>query len=82
MIDLDKLEQEIDTLLEKETESSLTKWLLNKRFGHLNDLLGKGTFVSMQRQSKPLFIPAKNKVNFTNESAGYNDNTPNNRKAA
>lgn len=32
MIDLEKLEKEIDELLECETSSSLTNWLLNKRF--------------------------------------------------
>ena len=33
MIDLDKLDKEIDKLFETETADSLTKWLLNKRFG-------------------------------------------------
>ena len=81
MIDLDKLEQEIDALLEQETESSLTKWLLNKRFGHLNNLLGNGSFVSMQRASMSKFIPTKTNVNFTTKGINYN-NIPNNRRAA
>lgn len=50
MIDLEKLEKEIDELLESETSSSLTNWLLNKRFGNLNSVLGNGTFVSLQSQ--------------------------------
>ena len=81
MIDLDKLEQEIDTLLEQETGSSLTKWLLNKRFGHLNNLLGNGSFVSMQRTSMSMFIPTKTNVNFTTKESSYK-NIPNNRRAA
>ena len=81
MIDLDKLEQEIDTLLEQETGSSLTKWLLNKRFGHLDLLLGTGSFVSMQRTSISMFIPKKTDGNFITKGSSYN-NIPNNRKAA
>lgn len=82
MIDLDKLEQEIDTLLEQETRSSLTEWLLNKRFGHLNNLLGNGSFVSMQRTSMSMFIPKKTNGNFTTKESSYSNSIPNNRKAA
>lgn len=40
MIDLNKLDKEIDELFENETSDSLTKWLLNKRFGNINKLIG------------------------------------------
>ena len=56
MIDLDKLDKEIDELFEKETSDSLTKWLLNKRFGNINKLIGDGKFVSMQNRHNPVFV--------------------------
>ena len=59
MIDLNKLNKKIDELFEKETSDSLTKWLLNKRFGNISLLLGDGKFVSMKSQNTPLFITKK-----------------------
>lgn len=46
MVDLTKLEQEIDNLLESETKATLEKWLFNKRYSPINELIGDGTFVS------------------------------------
>lgn len=81
MIDLEKLEKEIDELLESETSSSLTNWLLNKRFGNLNSVLGNGTFVSLQSQKQSIFSNNKGTGNFI-ESDNNSPNTPNNRRAA
>ena len=81
MIDLEKLEKEIDELLESETSSSLTNWLLNKRFGNLNSVLGNGTFVSLESQKQPIFSNNKGTGNF-NKSNNNSPNTPNNRRAA
>jgi hypothetical protein len=41
MIDLDKLDKEIDELFEQETSDSLTKWLLNRRLGDFTKLICK-----------------------------------------
>ncbi len=78
MIDLNKLEAKIDELFENETSNSLTKWLLNKRFGNLNTLLGNGKFVSMKSHKTPLFSNSQ-KPNFTKKD---NHSTPINRFAA
>lgn len=80
MIDLDKLDKEIDKLFETETSDSLTKWLLNKRFGNINVLLGNGRFVNMLTQKQPLFSN-KSKAVFNNKN-NYSDNNPINRQAA
>ncbi len=53
MINLQELEKEIDTLLNNETRDSLTAWLLNKRFGNLNELTGEDSFVDSFNQGKP-----------------------------
>jgi hypothetical protein len=68
MIDLDKLDKEIDELFDKETSNSLTKWLLNKRFGNINKLIGDGKFVSMQNCHNPVF------VNLTKGNFNQDDN--------
>lgn len=79
MIDLDRLGKKIDELLENETSSNLTKWLNNKRYGNLNTILGKGSFINLTSHNKSLFI----KENKTNFSSGDNyDSVPQNRKAA
>ena len=80
MIDLNKLDKEIDKLFETETADSLTKWLLNKRFGNTNALLGDGSFVNMSTIKHP-FFPNKSKAVF-NSKNNYSDNNPINRKAA
>jgi len=80
MIDLDKLEREVDKLFETETSDSLTKWLLNKRFGNINILLGNGSFVNMSTQKQPLFSN-KSKAVFNNKN-NYSDSNPINRQAA
>lgn len=43
MIDLERLDKEIDELFEQETCYSLFKWLLSKRFGNINNVVGTGT---------------------------------------
>lgn len=80
MLDLSKLEKEIDALLESETDESLTNWLFNKRFGALNEILGTGTFVSLQSQTSFVFT-SNNEAKYT---SGNNSvpNTPINRQAA
>ena len=50
MIDLEKLENKIDALLEAETSNNLTRWLLNKRVKNLSVILGDGAFVSLQER--------------------------------
>lgn len=80
MIDLDKLDKEIDKLFETESSDSLTKWLLNKRFGNLNVLLGNGSFVSMTSQMEHLFSN-KSRAVFNNDN-NYSNNNPINRQAA
>ncbi len=78
MIDLNKLEAKIDKLFENETSDSLTKWLLNKRFGNINILLGNGRFVSMKSHKTPLFSNSQ-KSNFTKKNNNF---PPINRLAA
>lgn len=78
MIDLNKLEAKIDRLFENETSDSLTKWLLNKRFGNINILLGNGRFVSMRSHKTPLFSNSQ-KPNFKQKENNF---IPINRQAA
>jgi hypothetical protein len=80
MIDLDKLDKEIDRLFEMETSDSLTKWLLNKRFGNVNILLGKGSFVNMSSQRQAVFSDKRQAV--FNKKPALSNNNPINRKAA
>ena len=80
MIDLDKLDKEIDKLFETETSDSLTKWLLNKRFRNVSILLGNGNFVNMVSQKQAIFSN-KNKAVFS-EKNNYSKNNPITRKAA
>lgn len=47
MLDLKELERKLEEALSQETEESLTRWLLNKRFKELN-YLGEGTFVELE----------------------------------
>jgi hypothetical protein len=44
MLDLKKLERQLDEALEKETSESLTTWLLNQRIPHLPNLLNNICF--------------------------------------
>ena len=45
MLDLKKLRKEIEEALEKETEESLTTWLLNKRSSNVESYIGDGIFM-------------------------------------
>jgi hypothetical protein len=44
MLDLNELERRLDEALAKETEASLSKWLLNQRKCTLTNFLGLGVF--------------------------------------
>lgn len=81
MINLEELNNKFDKLFEDETSESLTKWILNKRYGKLNELLGDGVFVSLERKEKPFFLTKKQKPKFTQQN-GESPNTPINRQAA
>lgn len=73
---LNKLDQEIDELFEKETSDSLIKWLLNKRFGNIHEYVGEGKFVNLsfgQRFKEPIFVkpkkpPFKHKEDYSSNS--------------
>jgi hypothetical protein len=80
MVDLDKLDKEIEELLENETSDSLTKWLLNRRLGNINNLIGKGTFIGMQSKRESVFSCSQ-KANFKTKDS-YTDSNPINRNAA
>lgn len=80
MIDLNKLDKEIDELFEQETSDSLTKWLLNKRLGDYTKLLGKGSFINMQNKKQSVFSRKQN-ARYNSEDDFLPPN-PTNRKAA
>ncbi|MFW5701277.1 MAG: hypothetical protein ACOCWM_06260 [Cyclobacteriaceae bacterium] len=80
MLDLEKLDKEIDELLENETSSSLTEWLVNKRYSNFNNLIGKGTFVGMKRQSFTVLVCSQ-KAKFKQDNDDIPP-TPINRQAA
>lgn len=80
MVDLNKLDKEIDKLFEDESSDSLTKWLLNKRFKNINKLIGNGEFISMPGKSKPVFVH-RSKAKF-NMKDDYVPTNPINRRAA
>jgi len=44
MLDLNKLSQQLDEALEKETSESLMKWLMSKRASAVNEYIGEGNF--------------------------------------
>ena len=75
-----KLDKKIDELFESETSDSLTKWLLNKRFGNISVLLGNGSFVNMASQKKHIFSNKEKAV--YNQKDNYSNNNPINRRAA
>lgn len=62
MIDLDKLDQEKDQLLEAETKKSLTNWLNAKRNTELNKFLGEDSFVSLQHHFFSLTIKTQTPI--------------------
>ncbi len=80
MVDLEKLEQEIDNLLEKETKSTLEKWLFNKRYNKINKIIGKGTFVSLKTEGSQFRGSFSQPIFNTNNTD--NSTTPSNRLAA
>ena len=47
MINLEKLQKDIDVLLENETSQSLSNWIFKRKFSDLNKILGDGEFVSL-----------------------------------
>ena len=55
MIDLEKLDKEIDDLLNSETSESLTKWLLSNKFCCVSNITEKGTLINMSSFSEPIF---------------------------
>lgn len=81
MLDLNKLEKEINKLFETETSDSLTKWLLNKRFGKINILLENGNFISMKRKKITIFS-TKSNSNFISKNNIHTTGNPINRQAA
>ena len=42
MLDLNKLEKELDNLLDNESDESLSAWLLGKRSQYITDFVGQG----------------------------------------
>ncbi len=82
MLDLEKIEEKIDSLFEKETSDSLTKWLFTKRFGKINILLGTGSFISMKGESSSIFSNKPSLNNFNSCSNSTFTDTPINRQAA
>lgn len=81
MVDLNKLSNKIDELIKSESSDSLTKWLMNKRFGNISNVLGAGKFVSLQTQNKPMVV-GNNKNNFNQKDSDIPTNTPFSRLAA
>lgn len=61
MIDLKKIESKVDEILKNESSESLANWLMNKRNSGLNQLLGDGTFFSLQT-SKSTFYSNKSAI--------------------
>lgn len=50
MIDLNKLQQEIDDLFESETDESILNWYMTRKFSSHNSLLGKGHFYNIDEK--------------------------------
>lgn len=58
MIDLKKMETQLDAVLAKETKESLEAWLFNERYKSLYKIIGRGgSFVSLS--------PIKDKIPFS-----------------
>lgn len=81
MVDLNKLNNKIDELMKNESSDSLTKWLMNKRFGNISNVLGAGKFVSLKTQNKPMIV-GNSKNNFNQKDSDIPTNTPLSRLAA
>ena len=50
MVDLKVLQDEIDNLLEKETDDSLLEWYMSKKFPDFRHLLGEGNFFNLMQE--------------------------------
>ena len=51
MIDLDKLQLEIDDLLESETNESILNWYINQSVAKYKKYLGEGDFYTLEREN-------------------------------
>lgn len=49
MLDLNLLEKQLDQVLAKETNESMTHWLLFRRLKNFLSKIGEGTFDSLQK---------------------------------
>ena len=79
---LNKLDKEIDELFEKETSDSLTKWLLNKRFGNIIEYIGDGKFTNIsmsQNFKRPINVKSQKQAYSHKE--GYAGSFPINQAA-
>jgi hypothetical protein len=76
---LNKLDKEVDKLLENETSESLTKWLLGKRNKSASKILSNGKIVNMKSKNDSLFLRYKN-GNFNTPKS--NDSFPPDNKCA
>ena len=74
MIDLDKIESQIDAALAEETQESLTSWLLNKRNKGFSQFLGDGIFTSLESASFS-FRPSHDVVIVTDTNKSISDNS-------
>ncbi|HLA57128.1 MAG TPA: hypothetical protein VK622_00125 [Puia sp.] len=56
MLDLKKIEEEIDALLAKETKESLNSWFLAQNPQNINSYLGTGEFLNISLPSISITI--------------------------
>ena len=80
MIDLKKIEDKIDILLDKETKATLEEWLLKNRYKNINKLIGKGSFVSLKTEG----VQFKSNIAHANYKVSVKESSsvPSNRFAA
>ncbi|RZS71653.1 hypothetical protein [Pseudobacter ginsenosidimutans] len=51
MVDLNKLQAQIDSLLENETDESILNWYLDQKVEKYKNLLGEGKFSNLKDES-------------------------------
>lgn len=68
MIDLNELQKEIDDLLDNETNESLLKWYMSKKFPNYQKVMGEGELFAIDNDvnSKVEQVPVSNYLNVEN----------------
>lgn len=74
MLDLKEMEKRLDDALAKETEESLTMWLLKKR--HKNYFSGNGKIEFLVSSKSRFILKSESKIKFNEINQDFSKNNP------